>query len=175
MTEYLVLSAVGKDRPGIVSELSAAISEHSCNIDDSRMAILGGEFAIILMLSGAPASIEALKQALPTLEESIGLTILTRTTEARSAPTGERPYAIEVITMDQPGIVHLVTSFFSERQINIDSLETETYPAPHTGTPMFALSMAVFIPNHEDTDELTADFEAFCESQDLDGHLDAIK
>lgn len=175
MTEYLVISAVGKDRAGIVSELSAAISQHRCNIDDSRMAILGGEFAIILMLSGAAADIAELRQTLPQLEETTGLTILDRPTEGRSGASGSLPYAVEVITMDQPGIVHQVTAFFSERQINIDSLETETYPAPHTGTPMFALNMAVNIPANQKMGELRQAFDNFCDTQNLDGLLEAIK
>lgn len=175
MTQYLVLSAIGKDRSGIVSELSAAISAHQCNIDDSRMALLGGEFAIILMLSGSPEHIDALKQSLPELENQTGLSIIDRPTEPRSSSINSLPYAVEVITMDQPGIVHHITAFFSDRQINIDSLETETYPAPHTGTPMFALNMTVNVPAQLRVSDLRHAFEEFCDEQNLDGLLDAIK
>ncbi|MBM3890900.1 MAG: glycine cleavage system protein R, partial [Verrucomicrobia bacterium] len=45
MRQYLVVSAVGQDRPGIVDRISEFILDHDCNIEDSRMAILGGEFA----------------------------------------------------------------------------------------------------------------------------------
>ena len=47
MDNYIAISAVGQDRPGIVNELSRAILEYGCNIVDSRMTVLGGEFAII--------------------------------------------------------------------------------------------------------------------------------
>jgi glycine cleavage system transcriptional repressor len=49
---YLVISAVGQDRPGLVDELSQTIYGCGCSIVDSRMAVLGGEFAMILMLGG---------------------------------------------------------------------------------------------------------------------------
>ncbi|HDO34642.1 MAG TPA: glycine cleavage system protein R, partial [Chromatiales bacterium] len=52
MNNLLVVSALGQDRPGIVNELSLAILNCGCNIEDSRMTVLGGEFAVILLVSG---------------------------------------------------------------------------------------------------------------------------
>ncbi len=49
---YLVVTAIGQDHPGIVRSFTKTITEHDCNIEDSRMSILGGEFAMILLLSG---------------------------------------------------------------------------------------------------------------------------
>ena len=48
---YLVISAQGKDRPGIVNTLSKAALDSGCNITNSRMAVLGGEFALILLIN----------------------------------------------------------------------------------------------------------------------------
>ena len=47
---YLVISALGRDRSGIVDELSKTILDHDCNLADSRMTVLGGEFAILLLI-----------------------------------------------------------------------------------------------------------------------------
>ena len=52
MNQKLVITALGKDRPGIVDELSSTLFTHQLNIEDSRMSVLGGEFAIQLLVSG---------------------------------------------------------------------------------------------------------------------------
>ena len=51
MDEQLVITALGDDRPGIVDELSNALFKHKLNIEDSRMSVLGGEFAVLLLVA----------------------------------------------------------------------------------------------------------------------------
>ena len=64
MQEYLVISAIGEDKPGIINGLSQAASECGCNILDTRMTVLGGEFALIMMISGQTDQISY--QIMPT-------------------------------------------------------------------------------------------------------------
>ena len=59
---YFVISALGDDRPGIVNDLSRVILDCGCNIEDSRMSVLGGEFALILMTSGSWDGVAKLEQ-----------------------------------------------------------------------------------------------------------------
>jgi glycine cleavage system transcriptional repressor len=82
---------------------------------------------------------------------------------------------VEVIAMDHPGIVHEVASFFSDRQINIEDMETDTYIAPHTCTPMFTLSMTVSIPSSLSLSQLREDFYDFCDSQNLDATIEPVR
>ena len=49
---YLVITASGEDKIGIVDRLSGKIAESGCNIEESRMAVLGDQFALIMLLSG---------------------------------------------------------------------------------------------------------------------------
>ena len=69
---YMVLTAVGPDRPGLVNHLSSFIREADASIEDSRMAILGGEFAMILLISGPPARSTAPRRAAPASRPSSG-------------------------------------------------------------------------------------------------------
>jgi putative FmdB family regulatory protein len=69
---YLVISALGEDHPGIVNHLSKAILEHGCNIEDSRMTVLGGEFAAMLLVEGKWNTLAKIENALPELERSSG-------------------------------------------------------------------------------------------------------
>ena len=67
MSVELVITALGEDRPGIVDELSNVLSTHQLNIEDSRMSVLGGEFAILMLVSGASNSIDAFIDKIPEL------------------------------------------------------------------------------------------------------------
>ncbi len=129
MDNYLVISALGRDRPGIVNELSKAILDYGCNIVDSRMTVLGGEFAIILMVSGHWNQIAKMEAALPKFEANLGLVVTSRRTVARKVQPDLIPYDIEVVAIDHPGIVHQLTNFFSTRHINIEDLSTGSYYA----------------------------------------------
>ena len=172
---FLVLSALGEDRPGIVDQLSQTILEHECNIADSRMTVLGGEFAILLMVEGNWNTLAKLENAIPGVAQRLDLTIITRRTEERPPAPEQLPYAVDVVAMDHPGIVHHLASFFSSRRINIEDMMTSTYAAAHTGTPMFSVHMAVGIPANVHIATLRDEFMEFCDSLNLDGVLEPIK
>lgn len=172
---YLVMSALGKDRPGIVNELSKAVYEAGCNIKDSRMTVLGGEFAILLMVEAAWDKLVRLEDHVDDLQKRLGLTIITKRTEDRTSEKDLLPYGVDVVAMDHPGIVHSLASFFSDRGINIEDMTTATYAAAHTGTPMFSVRMSVGIPANLHIAELREDFMNFCDSMNLDAVLEPIK
>ncbi|EGV51782.1 glycine cleavage system protein R [Candidatus Endoriftia persephone str. Guaymas] len=174
-SSFLVISALGRDRPGIVNELSKTILEGECNIVDSRMTVLGGEFAILLMVEGQWNTLAKLESALPEIEKRLGLTIIAKRTEERAPSSNQLPYAVEVVAMDHPGIVHQLAEFFSERQINIEDMVTSSYAAAHTGTPMFSVTMSVGIPANLHIATLRDDFMDYCDSLNLDGVLEPIK
>jgi len=52
--DHLILTAVGPDQVGLVEKLSEFIARHGCNIEDSKMAVFCGEFAVIVLISGDP-------------------------------------------------------------------------------------------------------------------------
>ncbi len=172
---YLVISALGKDRAGIIDQLSKTILEDGGNIVDSRMTVLGGEFAILLMVEGNWNSLAKLEAAMPDLEQRLGLTIISKRTEQRPAASNLLPYAVDVVSMDHPGIVHHLASFFSQRNINIEDMSTTSYAAAHTGTPMFAVHMSVGIPSNQHIAALRDEFMDFCDSMNLDAVLEPIK
>lgn len=175
MKSYLVISALGRDRPGIVNDLSEAILESGCNIVDSRMTVLGGEFAVLLMISGNWNEVAKLETALPGLGKQLGLTTFAKRTELRQPRESLLPYSVEVVSMDHPGIVHSIAEFFSGRDINIEDLVTGSYAAAHTGTPMFSLTMTVSIPADVHISELREQFMDFCDDLNLDAVIEPIK
>jgi glycine cleavage system transcriptional repressor len=175
MASHLVISALGKDRPGIVDALSHAILEAGGNIEDSRMTVLGGEFAVLMLVSGNWNAIAKLESSLPTLQGKLDLVIVSKRTEPRVPQPRLLPYAVEVVTMDHPGIVHEVAQFFSSRNINIEDLSTDSYMAPHTGTPMFSLTMKVAVPGDLSIAALRDEFMDFCDDLNLDAVIEPVK
>jgi glycine cleavage system transcriptional repressor len=173
--KYLVISALGKDRPGIVNEFSRAILDCGGNIEDSRMAVLGGEFALMLLVSGAWNAVAKLEAQLKTLGAKLELTVVARATEARATRPNMLPYLVDVVSMDHPGIVHDIAEFFSTRAINIEDLSTWTYAAAHTGTPMFSLSMTVAVPAELPIGQLREEFTRFCDELNLDATLEPAR
>ncbi len=175
MNNLLVVSALGQDRPGIVNELSLAILNCGCNIEDSRMTVLGGEFAVILLVSGNWSTIAKLENALTGLEQRLVMTITSKRTEVRRTPDPLLPYTVEVVSIDHPGIVHNLAEFFSSREINIQELTTGSYAAAHTGAPMFSIHMTVNIAAGIPIAALREEFMDFCDALNLDAIMEPIK
>jgi glycine cleavage system transcriptional repressor len=172
---YLVLSALGKDQPGIVDALSHAIFDLQCNITDSRMTVLGGDFAILMLIEGPWNQLARLEGQVEDLQQSLGLTIITERTHGRNRRDDLVPYRVEVVALDHPGIVHHLANFFSRRGINIEDMSTTCYAAPHTGTPMFAVHMDVGVPVQVQIAQLRDEFMDFCDSLNLDAVLEPLK
>lgn len=175
MTQQLVISAMGKDRPGLVDTLSKAVFDAGCNIEDSRMTVLGGDFAVIMLISGNWSSIGKLEAQLGNLGSSDDLNVISRRTEARQTGRDLLPYAVDVVAMDNPGIVHNLASFFSARSINIQDLVTTSYAAAHTGTPMFSVRMTLEIPARTHIGSLRDEFMDFCDQLNLDAMIEPLK
>lgn len=171
MTTKLVISALGTDRPGIVDQLSNIIGQHSLNIEDSRMTRLGGEFAALLLVSGDQTSLDALQTQANDIEQALQMRLLIKATSDTPPPDNAIPYAVEVAALDHPGIVNNISSFFSERNINIVNLQTESYSAAHTGSPMFALHMTVGISADTNIAKLRESFMQICDELNLDAEL----
>ncbi len=174
----LVISAIGSDRPGIVNALSQLIVQNNGNIDDSRMTVLGGEFAIILLISASPEQLVTIEQVIKQQADSLELNIISKQTSggilSDSATAKKKlPYIVEVLAMDNPGIVYKLADFFSSREINIQSLQTDRYPAPHTGTQMFAIEMIISVPQTIIINDLREDFMNLCDDMNLDASIEA--
>ncbi len=175
MQEYLVISAIGEDKPGIINALSKVATQHQCNILDTRMTVLGGEFALLMMISGLSAQLESASEQISTTADRLGLTTILKRTQPRQSAQTSRPYRVEVVAIDHPGIVTEIAGFFSSQEINIEEMETGAYAAAHTGTPMFSLEMAVNIPGTVAIAKLKDTFINFCDERNLDATIEPCR
>lgn len=175
MSQLIVLSAIGTDRPGVVKDLSKAILDCGGNIEESRMAALGEEFAVLMLISGNWHTLTRLEKALDELKEQDDLTITIKKTGERPLHEDCIPYGVDVVCLDQPGIVFHLSEFFALRDIEIADVATRRYAAAHTGAPMFSVQMTVDIPGDAPIAQLRDEFLDLCEQYNLDAILEPVK
>ncbi len=172
---FLVITASGEDKVGLVDRLSSKITECGCNIEESRMAVLGDQFALIMLLSGPWHAFSKIEGQMESLGDQLGLTIIHKRTRQRERTQPAVPYRVEVLAMDHPGIVRNLAAFFSRNGINIEELQTDTYPAPHTGTPMFSVTMTVGIHADVHIPTLRGNFLDYCDDLNLDASFEPAR
>ena len=170
MLERALVTAVGEDKPGLVAALSAFVAKSGCNIEDSRMAILGSEFAMHLLVAGESAALSTLLEGLNQSASAVGLAVTVRKTQARKQ-AGVVPYELTAYSMDHPGIVQRVTELLAERKVNIRGLETRLTNAPHTGQALFSLHALVDVPATEKVAELRKALADLGASENIDVEL----
>jgi glycine cleavage system transcriptional repressor len=175
MEQLLVLSAVGSDRKGVVRDLTRIVLDCGGNILESRMTALAREFAVLMLISGKWHTLTRLEKELDRLAESSELKIQLKRTEPRGTRDNLLPYAVDVVCLDQPGIVHNLAGFFAARDIEIAELNTRSYAAAHTGAPMFSVQMTVSIPASVHISALREEFMDFCDQLNLDAIMEPVK
>ncbi|MGE0080679.1 MAG: glycine cleavage system protein R [Thiohalomonadaceae bacterium] len=173
--QYLVLSALGRDRAGIVNDLTEQVLECGGNIVDSRMTVLGGEFAVLMLVQGSWNAVAKLEHMLPGLEKKLDLTIIARRTEEHKPGPPAVAYSVDVVSIDHPGIIYQLAHFFSSRNINIQDLYTDSYRAAQTGTQMFSANITVAVPGSTHIGRLRDEFFEFCDALNLDAVLEPVK
>jgi len=171
MSQELVVTAVGPDRPGIASEVAGHVHAAGANLADSRMVNLRGQFALIALVEGDTGVLDAVRARLREAAPKIGMTI-----EFSGAPkTNPRegvPFKLKTYSMDQPGIVHKITSYLHEQGVNVEELETHLESAPFMGTPVFTMEIVMLVPKSASVKALRRALEELGDTLNCDVDLD---
>ena len=139
------------------------------------MTTLGSEFAMLMLVSGNWHTLTKLERDLEKLGEGDNLTFAIRKTAERETKVDRMPYAVDVVSLDQEGIVFGLANFFASHDIEIADVATRSYAAAHTGAPMFAVQMAVNIPSAVQIAQLRDEFLELCDRLNLDAILEPVK
>ena len=168
VTNFLVLTVISDDKPGVVETLAKTIGEHGGNWLECRMSHLAGKFAGILRVSVEADKLEELSQSLLNLH-SHGLKVIVETAQVRVAAT-EAPKAINfnLVGNDRPGIVRELSQALANRNINVDELNTDYSSMPWSGEPMFTASGLLQIPTSTDMDELQEQLDTISDELAVD-------
>jgi glycine cleavage system transcriptional repressor len=161
MKKLVALSAIGSDRPGIVAALAKAFFETGCNLENSSMTLLKGDFAVLLLISMPEnITVNELNRKIQKVADTMGLTFSIRELSEREtseSPVPSLPHTLVVYGVDHPGIVYRVAQALAERSINITDLRTHVTQAQ--GTPLYSLIMELEIPTEAGAKVLRSDLE----------------
>jgi glycine cleavage system regulatory protein len=158
MQAPLVMTVIGRDRPGLVKSLASIIADHGGNWLESRMCRLGGEFAGILRIHVPAEKQQALVQALSRLAAQ-GLSMVAQPDPAQPAPGAGKETTLEIVGHDRPGIVHQVTHALASQGVNVEELTTECVSAPMSGERLFKAQAKLLIPGSCNMATLRAELE----------------
>ncbi len=155
MRKQFVLTASGRDRPGILEEITRIIVQHDGNIETSRLQRLGGDFALLMFVTAPEDQIETLRSVINELH-FVKFDVQTRLSEAVEPQelTAATECAITVLGADHLGIIHQITRYLAEQGINVENMNTEVTAAPMSGTPLFSMSAVVRVPSKLSVDDL---------------------
>jgi glycine cleavage system regulatory protein len=167
----LVLTLIGRDRPGLVEALAAQIAKHGGNWEESRMAHLAGKFAGILRVSLPSGATSSLTQALTALE---GLRVVVEAAEPAAADTGSQRLRLELIGNDREGIVRDISQALARRKVNVDELHTSCEDAPMGGGQLFRASAMLRVPAELPIEELRTALEGLADDLMVELSLDAV-
>lgn len=177
MSQHLVITAVGSDRPGISNQIVHLVTQAGCNIVDSRIALFGNEFTLIMLLSGNASAITRVETTLPVLSQEHGLiTMMKRTSPHQDS---DKSYKVEIFieSDDKQGLTEKFTEFFAQRDIGLASLSARTIDKNKTAgdVNLFQITMSATVDAEYNLMQLHEEFNNLCTQLEVQGSLNFIK
>ncbi len=147
---HFALSAIGRDRPGIVAAVTRVLVEHGANVEDSQMGILRGHFSMTLVVAlPDEAAAPLLEQDLQRLGSDLGLEAISLSPIAELETVEHAPsHVVTIYGADHPGILAAVSAVLAEREVNITDLSTRL--VGEDDEPLYVVVMEVAGPALDD-------------------------
>lgn len=171
--EHLIISAIGDNNPQALNELFLLIAKNECNVEESRMTLLGSHIAIIIMITGHWNTIAKVEAALTNLQKNFLLTV--QRTPAYKIKEDVFPYLVSIVGLNQSHIVYEAINFFVQQGIIIDDIQTTTYAASLAGTTMLEINLRVGVSATLSIADFREQFAVLCDELNLDGSLEPEK
>ncbi len=154
----LVMTVLGKDRPGLVESIASLVSSHGGNWLESRMCRLGGEFAGILRIHVPAENQVALERALSSVG-SQGLSVIAQPDPGPPQAAGARLASLEIVGQDRPGIVRQISAALARQGVNVEEFSSECASAPMSGETLFKAQIRMQIPASCNVADLRTELE----------------
>jgi glycine cleavage system transcriptional repressor len=167
---FVVLSALGPDRPGLVADLTSYVTERRGNVEESRMLILGAEFGVLMLVSGSKDAVDAIVRDVEHLQSATGANVIVRRTQSpEEHRRGERkPVLVVAESFDRVGIVTALARAIQQLDLNIVSMETSAVEAPFTGATLFTIEARVDVPKGKSLSQIRAAMNDVATKEGLD-------
>lgn len=159
----LVLTAIGDDRPGLVSALSTAVADAGGNWVEGELSRLAGKFAGIVLVEVPDDAVDAFREELGRLGDQGVLTVAITPADVEPADAAREPgieiLHVELTGHDRPGIVREVSTRLAELGVSIESMSTLTYDAPMAGGVLFGTDALLILPESVTAEQVRAALE----------------
>ncbi|MFY2509315.1 glycine cleavage system protein R [Vibrio pectenicida] len=177
MTQHLVITAVGTDRPGVCNQVVQLVTKSGCNIVDSRIALFGHEFTLIMLLSGNNSGIIRVETTLPLLGQELDLITMMKRTSEHTYKYNYYHVEVFVESDDKLGITEKFTQFFADRTIGLSSLSAQTIHKDKTqcSKNQFHIAITAKVDAHFNLMQLNEEFDELCTTLGVHGSLNFIK
>ena len=146
MQNRYIMTAFGKDKPGIVADVTSLLYETGCNLEDTSMSMLSDEFTINLLFSSSDDIIEAtLLERCSTLEKAKSISAFIRPIKERSviSQATSSICTIHVEGLDQAGIVYKISQYLADNSLNIIDLKSIVKATPESGTSLYLMDIHI--------------------------------
>ncbi|EDT6508769.1 glycine cleavage system transcriptional repressor [Salmonella enterica subsp. enterica] len=171
---YLVITALGADRPGIVNTITRHVSSCDCNIEDSRLAMLGDEFTFIMLLSGTWNAITLIESTLPLKGAELDLLIVMKRTSDRPRPAMPATVWVQVEVADSPHLIERFTALFDSHEMNIAELVSRTQPAEDDKAAQLFIQITAHSPASQNSANIEQAFKALCTELNAQGSINVV-
>lgn len=162
MAKRWIVTAIGQDQPGIVAGVTQALYKLGCNLEDSAMTRLEGEFTIMLIFSAKTAvTAERLRRAFAPAEKKLGLSVYLKPLSRKEATQPKARgsvYRISVYGGDRPGIVYQVADYLARLKANVT--DVHTHRSVGAAPSLYLMVLEVELPGRADSASLERKLKA---------------
>jgi glycine cleavage system transcriptional repressor len=145
---HAILVASGADRPGVLDDVSMFLAERHAKILESRVSMLRGQFALLLLVRGSESDFDRIRDEIPSLEQQVGIDVALRPAADETAPHDITPLRLRATGHDPAETVHRLSHLMRVLGTNIENIETNTTGTPDAEAGRFELEMELSVPRH---------------------------
>ncbi|MBA2655176.1 MAG: hypothetical protein H0U71_08970 [Gammaproteobacteria bacterium] len=171
--ENILITTICKSDTNTFNELAKLAGKYDCHISFSHVYTLGLDNTITAQVAGNWSGIAKIEAALPALAKSLDIEVVYKRSHQEKVERYFLPYNIEIVAVDQPGVVHEITEFFTSLEVFTQYLVILT--SMHQQTPILKIQMQIDLPADNNIADIREQFLIFCDELNLDGIMEPQK
>lgn len=171
MASRYIMTAFGKDRTGIVADVTRLLYENECNLEDTTMSMLADEFTLNLLFSSNQPDIEdILTRECRRLELDKGISAFVRKIKDTAAKvhSGYKTCTLHIEGLDQAGIVYKTSQFLADHRLSIIQLDSTASASPQSGATIYSMTIDIQVPEDLPFDQLEEELAVVADELHVD-------
>lgn len=171
MKQQLIVTILGTDTVGILSDIAGCVSESCCNILDSRQAIYGQDFSLTMILEGTQSAITRAEFRIPQLCQQLDLLCMMKRTKQHCKQNLEHLVDVEFSGVDTVGVIQKITRLFAKHHVAISAFRQNTYTHQDDQREMMRCKMVASVPDGVALSVVEEDFSTLLSELNLSGRI----